>query len=196
MIKAGITGGIGSGKSIVCKVFELLGVPVYYADDKAKQILDENASVHNNIVETFGTGILSTDKKIDRKKLASIVFNDQEKLSQLNGIVHPAVAADFIKWCEMHKHHSYILKEAAILFESGAYKNVDRIITVTAPLDIRIKRVMARDNVTQQDVTDRIARQMSDEEKISRSSWVINNDEQQLMIPQIIRIHNELQASN
>lgn len=192
MIKAGITGGIGSGKTTVCRIFEILGVPVYYADDKAKNILDSNSEVLNKVVEIFGSAILEDKKRIDRKKLAEIVFNDKEKLDLLNKIVHPAVARDFEDWCDEKRNYPYVLKEAAILFESGSYKSIDRIITVTAPVELRIQRVINRDSISREEVTSRMSRQMSDEEKISLSSFVIINDEQQLVIPQVLEIHAQL----
>jgi dephospho-CoA kinase len=192
MKKIGITGGIGSGKSIVCKVFELLGVPVYNADERAKNILDTDAEVLKRIVEVFGSQVLGDSGKVDRKKMASIVFNDKIKLEQLNEIVHPAVGKDFESWCSTKNKFPYVLKEAAILFESGSYKSVESVITVVAPIELRIKRVMDRDHVAIEDIQNRISKQMNDEEKIKRSSFVIMNDEQQLVIPQILEIHKQL----
>ena len=192
MLKVGITGGIGSGKSTVCKIFELLSVPVYYADDEAKKILSNNLSVKQQIVETFGSELLNTEGIIERPKLADIVFNDEIKLKKLNSIVHPAVAKHFGEWLDKHNNSPYILKEAAILFESGAHTQVDKIISVVAPEGIRISRTIKRDNITKDLVLQRINNQISDEEKIKRSNFVIHNDEQQLVIPQIITIHNTL----
>lgn len=192
MKKIGITGGIGSGKSTVCRVFEMLGIPVYYSDDMAKNILDTNTNVLEKIIHAFGADLLNDSGKVDRKKLASVVFNSKEKLDQLNKIVHPAVGKDFEKWCELKSQAPYILKEAAILFESDAFKNVDKVITVTAPVDLRIKRVVVRDKVSEGEVLSRISKQMSDEEKIKRSAFVIVNDEQQMVIPQILEIHKKL----
>jgi dephospho-CoA kinase len=195
MKKVGITGGIGSGKSTICRVFELLKVPVYYADDTAKKILNTNPVIFKKVVEIFGKEITDIGGEIDRKKLAAIVFTNKKKLEQLNKIVHPAVINDFEEWCRAKSDFPYILKEAAILFESGTYKNVDQIIMVTAPLEMRIKRVMNRDGVSEAEVSDRISRQLSDEEKIKRSDFIIRNDEQQLVIPQILEIHKLLSGS-
>ncbi|MFY9308389.1 MAG: dephospho-CoA kinase [Bacteroidia bacterium] len=192
MIKIGITGGIGSGKSTVCKVFELLGVPVYYADNAAKELLENDSDVKDKIVTVFGREALDEKNAIDKKRLAAIVFNDKPKLEQLNAIVHPAVANNFNAWQKQNYTAPYLVKEAAILFESGAYKGVDRVITVVAPLEIKIARVMQRDKVDREQVEQRIKSQLSDEEKIERSQYVIYNDEQALLIPQIIKIHNEL----
>ncbi|MES2285213.1 MAG: dephospho-CoA kinase [Bacteroidota bacterium] len=195
MIKIGITGGIGSGKTTVCKVFELLGVPVYYADIEAKQILDSNLEVRSNILNTFGNSVLNNEEKIDKKKLASLVFNNKENLEKLNSIVHPAVREHFENWLQQHSTQKYILKEAAILFESGSYKLVDKVIAVVAPLELKISRTMQRDKVTQAEVELRISNQLNDEEKIKRSQFVIHNDEQQLLIPQILNIHDQITKS-
>lgn len=195
MIKVGITGGIGSGKTTVCKVFELLGVPVYYADLEAKNILDNDRIVFDSIVELFGKEVLNSLSKIDRKRLASFVFNDKKRLDQLNAIVHPAVLKHFDSWSELNSLSPYILKEAAILFESGSYKNLNKIITVSSSIETRINRVVQRDKVSREEVEKRILNQMADEEKIKLSQFVIMNDEQQLIIPQILKIHNELSGS-
>lgn len=192
MIKIGITGGIGSGKTTVCKVFELLGVPVYYADIEAKQILNSNLEVKKNIITTFGNSVLNDEDKIDKKKLASLVFNNKENLAKLNSIVHPAVREHFENWLQQHSTQKYILKEAAILFESGSYKLVDKVIAVVAPLELKISRTMQRDKVTKAEVEQRISNQLNDDEKILRSQFVIHNDEQQLLIPQILSIHAQI----
>jgi dephospho-CoA kinase len=190
MIITGITGGIGSGKTTVCKVFEMLGVPVYYADNEAKNLLSE-PSVQSAITNIFGEDILSGGK-VDRKKMAAIVFSDKAKLETLNSIVHPAVIKHFEQWCKKHQSAAYVIKEAAILFESGTYKNVHKIISVTAPVDIKIKRVMKRDGSTEEEVRQKINNQMSDEEKIKRSDFVILNDEEHLIIPEVLKIHKAL----
>ncbi len=192
MLKIGITGGIGSGKTTVCKIFHLLGVPIYYADDEAKKLLDQNENVRSGILKKFGNEVLNSNGLIDRKELASIVFNNKEKLDQLNGIIHPAVAEHFEEWLQKNKNAKYILKEAAILFESNAYKAVDRVITVVAPLELKIERAIQRDKTDRKTVEDRIKNQISDEEKMKRSQFVIINDEKQLLIPQVIEIHQQL----
>jgi dephospho-CoA kinase len=194
MKRIGITGGIGSGKTTVCKIFELLGVPVYYADDMAKNILDQDPDVLKRITDTFGTSVLNDSGKIDKKKLAAVVFNSSGELARLNAIVHPAVAVDFERWCDSKKDSPYILKEAAILFESGAHKNVDQVIAVIAPIELRIQRIVTRDKFTEEEIMNRISKQMSDDEKRQRSAFVITNDEKEMVIPQVLRIHNELTA--
>jgi dephospho-CoA kinase len=195
MIKIGITGGIGSGKTTVCRVFELLGVPVYNADDESKKIVDNNKEVKEKIVSAFGKDVLNENGFIDRKKLASYVFNNKQNLEKLNSIIHPVVGEQFEEWVKKHQSCPYIIKEAAILFESGAYKQVDEVITVTSPLELKIKRAMSRDRITREQVEQRINNQMSDEEKIKRSKCVIVNDEQRLLIPQVLKIHEQLNKS-
>lgn len=191
MIKIGITGGIGSGKTTVSKVFQLLGVPVYYSDDEAKKLLDENEEVNKSIVNVFGKEVMHEHALVDRKKLAAIVFNNKEKLAQLNAIVHPAVGKHFDNWLKQ-QHTPYVLKEAAILFESGAYKQVDKTIVVTAPMELKVARVVKRDKVEAEEVIKRINNQMSDEDKVKRSDFVITNDETSLVIPQVLSIHENI----
>jgi dephospho-CoA kinase len=191
MIKVGVTGGIGSGKSTVCKVFELLGVPVYYADAESQILLQTNQEIQLAIIKLFGNDILSLEGVIDRKKIADVVFNDSQKLKNLNAIMHPAVFNHFENWVKKQVS-PYVIKEAAILFESGADKQLNKIITVTCPMNIRIDRVVKRDRITYQSVEQRILNQWSDEEKIKHSQFVINNDEHNLIIPQILSINHQL----
>jgi len=190
-LKLGITGGIGSGKTTVCKLFELLGIPVYYSDEESKKLLSEDATLKKQVVSLFGETVLDAEENIDRKKLASIVFNNKEQLEKLNAILHPAVGMHFEQWLTK-QNAPYILKEAAILFESGAYKQVDKVITVVAPLELKIQRTMKRDHATKEAVLSRISIQLSDEEKVKRSHFVIENDEQNLLIPQVLKIHASL----
>ena len=191
MKKIGITGGMGSGKTTACRVFELLGIPVYYSDEESKKILSSDKIVRVELLQLFGNDILDADDKIDRKKLATLVFNTKLALDQLNAVLHPAVGKHFEKWL-LIQQAPYIIKEAAILFESGAYKQVEKVITVTAPLELRIKRILKRDNTSREEILQRIERQMSDEEKIERSDIVLVNDEEVLLIPQILKVHQSL----
>jgi len=195
MLKIGITGGIGSGKTTVCKVFELLGVPVYYADAAARELLENDNNIKDKIVAVFGDGVIDENNRIVRTKIASLVFGNKEKLEMLNGIIHPEVALHFETWLKQYSTVSYILKEAAIMFESGAYLQMDKLITVSAPEALRIARVTKRDGVSAEEVKRRIQNQLSEEERIQRSGYVIKNDEQQLVIPQIIELHKELSGS-
>jgi dephospho-CoA kinase len=170
----GLTGGIGSGKTTISKFFESEGIPVYIADDEAKKIMQLPETIAQ-IEKFFGNQIV-VNNLIDAKKLASIVFNDPEKLKILNNFVHPLVKKHFDNWVIKHKKFSFVVKEAAILFESGSYKYCDKIITVTAPEETRINRVMARDNCSKQNVLDRINNQWSDSQRISKSDFVIENE--------------------
>ncbi len=189
----GITGGIGSGKSTVCKVFEVLGVPVYYADDKAKYLMQHSPPLIESLTQAFGTEIY-TNGKLNRELLASMAFNDKGLLAKLNSIVHPAVAQDGIEWQMQHSHHPYTLREAALLFEAGIYKALHHIIVVTAPVDVRIARVTARDNVTPEQVKARIANQWSEDEKVALADFVVANDGEHEIIPQVLKIHQQLLA--
>lgn len=191
MLKLGITGGIGSGKTTVCKLFELLGVPVYYSDDESKKLLNEDKNVKQKVVDVFGKSILDNTGLIDRKKLAAIVFNNKVELEKLNGILHPAVGLHFENWLKK-QNTPYILKEAAILFESGAFKQVDKVLTIVAPLELKIQRILKRDDVSKEEVERRMQLQMTDEEKIKHSDFVINNNEQELLIPQVLKLHKQL----
>jgi len=191
MLKIGITGGIGSGKTTACKLFELLGIPVYYSDDASKELLRSNAAVKARVLDVFGNSLLDQQGAVDRKTLAAIVFNDKTELDKLNAIMHPAVALDFEHWIKKQAA-PYILKEAAILFESGAYQKVDSVITIAAPLELKIQRTIKRDGLPKEDVLVRIQNQLSDDEKIKRSEFVIYNDDQQLLIPQVLKIHSQL----
>lgn len=194
MIKVGITGGIGSGKSIVCRVFQQLGVVVYRSDEEAKKLYEES-TVKKQVRKLFGKHIIDGSGNIDKKKLAAIVFRDPVLLKRLNEIIHPAVKEHFRQWLASHKKEKYILKEAAILFESGTNKGLDYIITVSAPVELRIRRTMERDGVEEAVVLSRIKTQMSEDEKIKRADFVIVNDETQLIIPQVLKIHQTIVKS-
>ncbi len=190
MLKIGLTGGIGSGKSTVAKVFEVLGIPVYYADDKAKELMNKNELLKQQLIFHFGEDTY-IDGKLNRKHLSSIVFADKEKLKLLNSLVHPATIADAVQWFS-RQQSVYVIKEAALLFESGSAEGLDYVIGVTAPVAIRIKRVMDRDGVTADEVKRRMANQIAEAVKIRLCDFVINNDEQQMILPQIVQLHEEL----
>ncbi|MEA3452339.1 MAG: dephospho-CoA kinase [Bacteroidota bacterium] len=194
MLKIGLTGGIGSGKTTVAKIFETLKIPVYYADTEAKKILNDNISVKKQIIKTFGN--IYSENIIDKKKLAYIVFNNTKKLAELNSIVHPAVNIHFKKWCKEKENYNYTIKEAAILFESGAYKKMDKIINVYAPVDIRIKRVCLRDNVKKEDVLNRINNQFDDKKRIELSDFIVHNYNEHMIIHQVLSIHKTNMQNN
>lgn len=182
----GLTGGIGSGKTTIANEFQALGVPVYIADDEARKLM-LSAEVINAIKTVFGN-VVFDDDKLNREKLAQIVFNDPEKLEQLNTIVHPAVKKHFSEWVLNHKDAPFIIYEAAILFESGSYKNCDLIITVTAPIEIRIQRVMERDKTSREQVLKRINMQWNDEKRILNSDFVIKNTNIEETKSEIVKI--------
>ncbi len=191
MIKVAVTGGIGSGKTIVCKVFETLGVPVFYADIEAKRIMSENPIVKENLIALFGTDIYLPNGDIHRIKLADIIFNNEIALRKINDIIHPIVKNEFIKWSDNQSYH-YVIQEAALIFESKMENLFDKIITVYAPEQIKIDRVMKRDNVSMKNVLERMSKQLDDDYKISKSDFLILNDDSEMIIPQIIKIHNNI----
>jgi dephospho-CoA kinase len=191
----GITGGIGSGKSTACRVFSILGVPIYFADDRAKWLMSYDLDLKKAIIENFGGESYSEDGSLNRAYLASVVFADEKKVAVINGLVHPAVKKDFEKWAE-NQTAAYVLKEAALLFESGSYQELDKIINVSAPLQTRITRVLMRDrHRTEKQVHEIIDKQLSDEEKNSKSDFVIKNSDNKLLIPQVLEIHKKLLAA-
>ncbi len=169
----GLTGGIGSGKTTIAKYFESKGIPVYIADIEAKKIMDSNLVI-GKVVDAFGMDLLENDK-INRAKLSAVVFNNPEKLARLNAIIHPEVKIHFMDWVEKHKNFPIVIKETAILFESGTYKDCDKIILVTAPKEVRIQRVMERDNITKDAVKARMSNQWEDDKKMQLSDFVIQN---------------------
>ena len=188
--KVGITGGIGSGKTTVCKVIEALGYPVYYADVEARKIIETDSDVILAISNLFGNDIYSSGK-LDRQRLASLVFNNKELLAKLNAIVHPAVARHFQVWANSSSS-SIIFKEAAILFESGLNKLLDKTILVVAPEQVRLQRVIDRDKISVDNVKSRMANQATQDELIKLADYFINNDGRELVIPQLLGIIENL----
>jgi dephospho-CoA kinase len=191
MKRVGLTGGIGSGKSFIAEIFRNLGVPVFNSDDAARKIQQTDTEVQSAIRESFGDVFLDTGE-LDRKKLASIVFADQQKLAQLNAIVHPAVGKAFERFCSENSSAAYVIKEAAIIFEIGLDEELDGTILVTAPEHIRIERVIKRDNISETEVRSRMSKQWTDQEKMQRADWMINNDGAVPLLPQVLRIHDSL----
>ena len=190
-LKIGITGGIGSGKSTICKVFKLLEVPVFEADVEAKKLLHSNLNIKNGLVRLYGNDIYTANNAINRKKLASIIFNNNIELEKVNALIHPEVRNEFEKWLAQQKK-PYIIHEAAILFESGFYKMMDFTILVTAPKDLKIKWVNQRDHSTPDEIKARMEKQWNDEQKRKWADLEIKNDNKQLIIPQIIKIDKQL----
>ena len=198
MLKVGITGGIGSGKTTACQIFEKLGVPVYYADQRAKELMEDDAQLRAEIKQEFGDRVYDDAGHLDRRLLAEIVFKDEEKLVKLNGMVHPAVFRDNQSWNEIlaKKGYPYVLKEAALLVETGSYRMLDKLIVLSAPEEDRIKRVMARDGSTEEQVRARIRAQMPEEQKVKYADYIIYNDRIMDLVPEVTKIHIDLMNLN
>ncbi len=186
MIKLGITGGIGSGKSIVCKAFNIIGIPVYYADLRAKELLNSSLEIKLSLTSLFGES-LYTENGIDKTKLANIIFNNKDCLRKVNTIVHPAVIKDFKEWTK-RQTSNIIVKESAIIFEANLKDQFDYVITVMAARNTRIERVLKRDNAKKEDIIARMNNQFSDEKKIKESNFIIINDGNNAILPQILNI--------
>lgn len=191
MITVGLTGNIGSGKTTVCRVFEMLDIPVYHADEVAKRFLD-SPEVAARLENLLGEQVLDENGKPNRKRIAGIVFRDSERLRQLNALIHPMVRKDFKKWLKMHSTAPYVIQEAAILFETGHYRNFDKTILVTAPERVRIERVCQRDGLSVADVQARMQHQSAQQELEKLADFTIHNDGRLLVIPQILRLHELL----
>ncbi|MEA3317583.1 MAG: dephospho-CoA kinase [Bacteroidota bacterium] len=191
MLKVGITGGIGSGKTTVCKVFSALGISVFYADIEAKNILDSNNLVKSKLIKKFGEDIYKNNL-LDRAKLAMKIFSDNKALEFVNSVVHPEVRKVFYDFCDKHKDEKYIIEEAAILFESGANKDLDYVISVSADENTRISRVMNRDNVNFDSVKNRMNSQFDDSIRKKMADEIIINNNDVMLLPQIIKIHQKL----
>ena len=190
VLRVGLTGGIGSGKTTVAKIFELLGIPVYYADDAAKKIMNEDYELKAAIQKQFGAEAYKNGE-LNRAYLSTKVFNDAFQLEILNSLVHPATIRDAARWMEGQKS-SYTIKEAALIFESGSAEYLDYVIGVYAPAQLRIERTMERNHVGLDDVTQRMNKQLDEDMKMKLCDFVIYNDEKHLLIPQVIELHQKL----
>ena len=192
MLRIGITGGIGSGKSIASRVFQALGVPVYDADTRARWVMEHDATLRAELLAAFGPDTYDADGRLNRTALAATVFNSPARLAELNALVHPHVGRDFERWAlaQQQAGHIYVLKEAALLFEAGSYQQLDRIITVFAPLPVRVARVLRRDaHRTAADVQAIMGKQLSEEEKQRRADYVLRNDDVAPLLPQVLALH-------
>ena len=190
MLKVGITGGIGSGKSYVCQVFNALGIPVFNADDTARYLMENDAALIQGIRNLLG-GDVYVAGKLDRAKVSAIIFQSPEKLEQLNALVHPATISYAKEWFEKQQA-PYVIKEAAIFFESGSYTDMDLMIGVYAPQELRIQRAMKRNNLSREKVLSIIAQQMDEDEKMKRCDHVIVNDDVTAVLPQVLKLHEQL----
>lgn len=195
MIKIGITGGIGSGKSTVSTIFKLHGVPVYNADEETKKLNNSSPIIREQLTKHFGAD-LYINNELDKKKFADIIFNDTEKLKLANSIIHPEVLNHFTLWCKQHSNQPIVALEAAILFESNFHKYLHKVVTVYSPLQIRVKRVSERDNVSSTMVENRIKHQMPENEKIRLSEYVIVNNYQKSLIKQVGDLLKEIDCNS
>jgi dephospho-CoA kinase len=193
MLKVGITGGIGSGKTTVCRLFETLGIPVYYADDRAKELMNCDPELKNLLQQHFGSDIYR-DGKLDRPRLSNLIFNDRMHLQTVNRWVHPVVARDFELWCT-RQTSPYVLEESAILFENSLASRFDKVILVTAPEIVRIERVCLRDPTDAASVRMRMNSQWSDGKKEEFADFIICNDNEHPLLPQIEEIHGKLKGA-
>jgi dephospho-CoA kinase len=189
MLRIGITGGIGSGKSTVAGIFSVLGIPVYNSDDASKRLMAEDENLKRNILESFGESSY-VNGMLNSKYLAAQVFEDSKKLALLNSLVHPATINDARQWMEKQKS-VYVIKEAALIFESGSNEFLDFVIGVQSPRELRIERALKRDNVTREEIEARMKLQMDEDEKMKKCNFIIVNDEQQMLIPQVLSLHEK-----
>lgn len=194
MIKVGVTGGIGSGKSTICQFFRLIGIPVFEADSEARKLINNSALVRSKMILNFGEDIYLPNQTLDRKKLAEIVFNSESSLEKVNSIVHPEVRKSFDDWLKK-QNAPYIVHEAAILIESGFYKMMDFTVLVTVPEEIRIQRVLKRGGINLDDLKQRMNRQLSDKDKIKMSDFTLKNDNNELLIPQLLELDKKLRKN-
>jgi dephospho-CoA kinase len=190
LFKLGVTGGIGSGKTSVCRVFEVMNIPVFSADRIANEIMETDNSIVNAINAIAGRN-LYLNGKLDRPALSKLIFNDRERLGKVNSLVHPAVFRSFTNWVS-EQSSPYVIMEAAILIESGASSLVDRIATIVAPVEERINRIIQRSLLTREQIAERMRNQMDDTERAKHSDFIINNSENDMIIPVIIKIHTEI----
>ena len=193
-LRIGITGGMGAGKSTICKIFGQLGVSIYDADSRAKFIISNNQELKKAITENFGWDAYTRKDELNREYLAKVVFNNEEKLELLNNLVHPAVKNDYEQWAQDHRDEPYSLKEAALLFESMSYKTLHKVIVIASPIETRIERIMKRDHVKREDILKRIQNQSTDRERMNKADWVIYNDGVRSLIEQILEVHHKILA--
>ena len=194
MLTVGITGGIGSGKSTVCKVFRILGIPVFQADDVARKLQNEDPEIKRKLIDYFGPDIYTEAASLNRKKLANIIFNNPADLERVNHLIHPAVHREFESWKEKMTGYAYVLYEAAILFETGSAAKFDYTILVLTDENERLQRVMKRDKLVSGAILQRMRNQMPDSEKVLLADFIIENNDNQMIIPQILKLDQFLKT--
>jgi len=187
----GVTGGIGSGKTTCCQIFECMGIPAYYADDRAKRLMNEDQTVIDKVKSLLGENAYTKDAQLNRAYIADQIFNDKALLQKMNGIIHPAVAQDAVRWA-MQQKSPYVLYEAALLVENKSYQNMAKLIVVSCPEEIRISRVLERDSTSKEAVEARMKNQLPEQDKIKVADYIIDNSGEKSIIPQIFAIHNQL----
>lgn len=186
----GITGGIGSGKTTICRIFSILGIPIYEADSRARWLMNHDLLLKQEIIQHFGAESYDQAGLLNRAYLAAQVFSQEEKVKLINALVHPRVGEDFSYWVQDHKKAPYLLNEAALMFESGRYLQLDRVITVFAPIDLRIRRIQSRDaHRSPEEIQAIISKQMPEEEKMNKAHHILFNDEKQAVLPQVLQLH-------
>ncbi|MDX1903410.1 MAG: dephospho-CoA kinase [Thermonemataceae bacterium] len=196
-LEIGITGGIGSGKSLISQIFKRLTIPIYDADSRAKYLMRINRELKSEIIKHFGNLAYTKEGELDRSYLAKEVFNDNHKRELINALVHPKVAEDYQNWLNEHAESPYVLREAALMIESGAYKTLDKLITVFAPQEVRIRRVQKRDpQRSEAEILAIMQKQVSEEEKIKLADFVIYNDDKQAVLPQVLKLHSLFSESS
>ncbi|NOT75475.1 MAG: dephospho-CoA kinase [Cyclobacteriaceae bacterium] len=190
-LQVGITGGIGSGKSLVCRIFKTLGVPIYDADSHARNLMTSDPVLVGQIKSEFGEASYEKNGTLNRGHISSLTFGKKDSLEKLNSLVHPRVAIDYSNWSEKHKKFPYLIREAALLYEAGSYTSVDKMIVVSAPENVRLKRVSLRDpQRTESDIKSIMLSQWPEEEKLKRADFIIYNDDQRMVIPQVLKLHD------
>tara|TARA_B110000046_G_scaffold52102_1_gene58174 strand:- start:49213 stop:49824 length:612 start_codon:yes stop_codon:yes gene_type:complete len=192
MLKVGITGGIGSGKSAVCNILKNLGVPIFSSDGVGRKILNNDESLKSQIKKNFDSDMYTSAGTIDRERMAKLVFNNPDELKKLNELVHPRVKSEFESWCKKNEEKPYVVKEAAILFETSQHKELDKMVTVFCPKDERIRRIKKRDDTTQESIEKRMLHQYTDAERNALADFIIMNDGKEDFLPQVMELHELL----
>lgn len=190
LLQIGITGGIGSGKSIICRIFQSMGIPVYDADSRARWIMNNHDILREEVKAEFGEEAYNQEGQLNRPYMAAQVFNSGDRVKKLNALIHPKVGADYLQWTKQHPEAPYLLKEAALMFESQSYLVLDKVITVYAPEEVRIQRVLNRDpHRSEAQIKAIFGKQLAEEEKIKRADFVVYNDDQKMVLPQVLELH-------